>query len=289
MKHKRPQDLVFTLFGEYLLHSKQPVWVGSLISLLKPFRLTEGAVRTVLSRMTRKGWLRSRRYGRNSFYSLAPRGHRLLEEGRDRIFRPVRTEAWNGAWYLVTYSIPEDVRYLRDQLRVRLAWLGFGSMGNGVWISPHNVEDRVQEMARELEIEDRLLMFRARQLGRCDSGELVQRSWSLPDLERKYRAFLASWRPVLDEYSRRADRTCDEVGCFVDRFNLIHEYRRFPLEDPFLPEQLLPEAWPGTDAATLFNQLHDLLEPPAERYVSRVLEAAPSPHPPRARPSRRES
>jgi len=54
---QRPQDLVFTLFGDDLLHQQGPVWVGSLIALLEPLSLSEAAVRTVLSRMSGKGWL----------------------------------------------------------------------------------------------------------------------------------------------------------------------------------------------------------------------------------------
>lgn len=278
MKSKRPQDLVFTLFGEYLLHRQHPVWVGSLISLLRPFGLTEGAARTVLSRMARKGWLQTRRRGRNSFYALAPRGHRLLEEGRDRIFDPTWEDAWDGQWYLVTYSIPENMRHLRDQLRVRLAWLGFGSLGNGVWISPHGVEGRIFSMAREMKIEDHLLFFRAEQLGYADHTELVRRSWDLDALACRYRAFLEQWLPVGDRYrSNGAALADDGRACFVDRFNLIHEYRSFPLEDPFLPQALLPQPWPGQEAVTLFRDLHDLLESPAERHVAEALNKAPTP------------
>ena len=278
MKSKRPQDLVFTLFGEYLLHRQHPVWVGSLISLLRPFHLTEGAVRTVLSRMTRKGWLKTRRKGRNSFYTLAPRGHRLLEEGRDRIFHPTWEEDWDGQWYLVTYSIPENMRHLRDQLRVRLAWLGFGSLGNGVWISPHGVESRVFSMAQEMKIEDHLLFFRAEQLGYADHQELVRRSWDLDALACRYRGFLERWRPIFEQYKAHGDAldASDGADRFVDRFNLIHEYRSFPLEDPFLPQRLLPSAWPGLEAIALFNDLHDLLESHAERYVEGVLADAPT-------------
>ncbi|HKJ03815.1 MAG TPA: PaaX family transcriptional regulator C-terminal domain-containing protein [Longimicrobiales bacterium] len=284
MKSKRPQDLVFTLFGEYLLHRRKPVWVGSLISLLRPFGLTEGAVRTVLSRMTRKSWLGTRRRGRNSFYSLTARGHRLLEEGRDRIFHPTWEDAWSGHWYLVTYSIPEDTRHLRDRLRVRLAWLGFGSMGNGVWITPHDVEDRILAMASEMNVQDKLFFFRAEQLGHSEADDLVRRSWDLDALSDRYGKFLERWRPVFDRYRGAADPAeIREVDCFVDRFKLIHEFRRFPLEDPFLPQVLLPPSWPGQEAATLFNDLHDLLEPPAERYVAGVLDDAPASTPARAR------
>lgn len=37
MSPKRPQDLTFTLFGEYLEHLGRPVWVGNLIARLRPF------------------------------------------------------------------------------------------------------------------------------------------------------------------------------------------------------------------------------------------------------------
>ncbi|MGD8320888.1 MAG: PaaX family transcriptional regulator C-terminal domain-containing protein [Gemmatimonadota bacterium] len=277
MTSKRPQDLVFTLFGEYLLTRDRPVWVGSLITLLRPFNLSEGAVRTVLSRMTKKKWLKSRRRGRNSYYDLTVRGQKLLAEGKHRIFHPSWGDAWDEQWYLLSYSIPEDRRHLRDRLRVRLAWLGFGSMGNGIWISPHDVGRRVEEMAEEMGIREHLICFRAQSLGASDHADLVDRCWDLPALAARYCAFLELWRPGLD-YIRQglAGGTLSDEGCFVHRFNLLHEFRAFPLEDPYLPAALLPDAWPGREAAQLFNELHNLLEEPAERYLEAVLSDEPA-------------
>jgi len=151
----RPRDLVFTLFGEYFLKRSDSVWVGSLIALLEPFGLTEGTVRTALSRMVKKGWLEARRDGRHAYYSLTPRGRRLLEEGTERIFHPTWPEEWDGYWFLLAYSIAQGNRSLRDRLRDRLAWLGFGSIGNGVWISPHDVGPQVEEVAGGLGLSDR--------------------------------------------------------------------------------------------------------------------------------------
>ena len=53
--------------------------------------------------------------------------------------------------------------------------------------------------------------------------------------------------------------------------DLIHEYRAFPLIDPYLPRSLLPEKWHGEDAAELFNMLHDILKGPADSYVDQIL------------------
>lgn len=63
MSPRRPQDLIFTLFGEYLEHLNRPIWVGSLSALPRPFQVSENAVRTVLSRLMAKRWLVARRVG----------------------------------------------------------------------------------------------------------------------------------------------------------------------------------------------------------------------------------
>lgn len=276
MASGRPQILVFTLFGEYLARLARPVWVGSLISLLRPFRLTEGAVRTVLSRMARKHWLTVRKSGRNAYYSLSPRGQRVVFESQDRIFHPPHDVDWNGHWCLVTYSIPEDVRHLRDRLRTRLAWMGFGSLGNGIWLSPYDVQDKVAGLATEMGLEGKLICFDANQVGDVDHDALVRRCWDLPGLAMRYEGFLARWR---DELNRCAgalqEGTLSDETAFVRRFHLIDEFKDFPLQDPFLPCPLLPSAWPGEEAGNLVGRLHDLLETPANRYVESVLAASP--------------
>ena len=275
MPSRGPRDLIFTLFGEYLLHRPGPVWVGSLIDLLEPLGLSEGAVRSALSRMGGRGWLVSERRGRNAFYDLTDRGRELLEEGERRIYRPSREEPWDGRWQLVSYSIPEEERTLRDRLRTRLTWLGFGSLGNGLRVTPHDAAGRVEEIADELGIADRVELFEGRHLGFSDAGRLVERCWDLPDIHERYLDFIDRHLP---EYERfRADRRDDELSreeAYVHRFDLVHEYREFALVDPYLPGELLPDDWAGECAAGLFRSLHDLLEAPAEAHVDAVLDRA---------------
>jgi len=276
MNRQRPQDLVFTLFGEYLLPRAEPVWVGSLISLLHPFDLSEGAVRTILSRMSRKGWFTTLREGRRSFYQLSERGRKLLEEGRERIYHPSWDETWDGRWLLIAYSIPEDRRELRDRLRDRLAWLGFGSVGNGLWISPHDVENEVHELAETLEIEEHLECFRADGVGFTDPERLVARCWDLDAINRDYETFIARHVPPFKRLRADADAgNIDPRDCYVRRFHLSHEFRAFPLVDPYLPHALLPKDWAGECAAVLFQTYHGLLDAPADSYVESVLESGP--------------
>lgn len=276
MANSRPQDLVFTLFGDYLLHRPAPVWVGSLIALLRPLGLSDGAVRTVLSRMAKRGWLTSTREGRHSFYDLTGRGRRLLEKGEARIYHPSWDQPWDGRWFLLAYSIPEESRHLRHRLRDRLSWLGFGSLGNGLWMSPYDLEDEVAEVARSLGIDEYVECFRTEDGRAPEPARLVAKCWDLPAINERYEDFIGRYAP---EFERcRAGVAEDEIdveACFVLRFELIHEYREFPFVDPYLPRSLLPRTWAGECAAHLFKVFHELLAEPADHYVDTVLSDTP--------------
>ncbi len=273
----RPQSMLFTLYGDYIIHRGGEVWVGTLIRIATQFGLSEQAVRSALSRMSRSGWLRVRRVGNRSYYSLTPKSKRLLEEGSRRIFVR-RTGAWDGRWRILTYSIPEQRREVRDDLRKQLTWMGFGQLGNGTWISPHALEAEVEALVERLRIRDLVEIFCATHLGFADDRALVRRCWNLEEVNRRYAAFLARYGPRYEAHREQLARG-EEVPasqCFVERFMLIHEYRRFFFLDPELPAELLPEGWLGAAAAQLFQSYHQLLAERANAYLDSVFEAPPA-------------
>lgn len=272
----RSQDVVFTLYGDYLLHETGPVWVGSLLRLLEPLGLAQGRARTVLSRMVQRGWLEQKKVSGRSCYGLSGRGRRLLEEGEARIYHPPRQRKWDGSWHLVAYSIPEHNRATRDRLRVRLSWLGCGAMGNGLWLSPYSIGERVAEIATELSIMNHVQVFRAEYLGFSDRERLVAAAWDLKAINSRYAKFIRRHEPAYAACRRDRERCeLDPRDCFVRRFRLIHEYRAFPLMDPYLPRELLPDGWNGDTAARLFEEYHALLTEAARRFVSAALEPPP--------------
>ncbi len=271
------QDLVFTLYGDYIRHRGGEAWTGSLIELLGLFGMTGQAVRSTLSRMSRKGWLKSRRSGRHSFYSLTPKCIELLEEGAQRIFQP-RSDPWDGRWYLLTYSIPESKRSLRRGLRKRLQWLGFGALHQATWISPRDLRHQVEQVVDSLKIHPNVEFFTAEHHGFSSDEEIVTRCWNLEQLNEYYADFVARYDPVLQDHKAQLKAgtgpRLDE--CFVHRFLLVHEFRSSPYVDPNLPGELLPEDWLGGRATGLFQQLHDLLSGGAEAFVKSVLAKAPT-------------
>ena len=266
----RPQAMLFTLWGDYVVHRGGEIWVGSLIRIAAEFGLSELALRSVLSRMTRAGWLESTRHSNRSYYRLARRGRAVIEEGTSRIFGP-RRQAWDRQWHIVTYSIPETQRELRDQFRKRLSYMGFGPLSAGAWITPHELRSEVRELARELGADGNVDQFRGWYLSADDGPALAARVWPLGRIAQSYRAFIRRWREVVAEVSG----SLADPRAFVLRFWLIHEYQRFFLEDPDLPPELVPPDWPGDRGAELFQVLHDHLAPGANRFLDAVFEPRP--------------
>ncbi len=270
------QGMVFTLYGDYIRYRGGEIWTGSLIKLLKHLGMSEQAVRSVLSRMWKKGWLKRRRVGRRSYYSLTKKSQELLAVGAQRIFEPEDGD-WSGDWYLVTYNIPEEKRHQRNKLRRQLTYMGCGAFNTAIWISPYDVTRSVQDVSRRLEIEDYVQVFRAQHLGFPDATELVARCWDLDKINSQYASFIEKYEPMLARDQERLDNwnEVDAALCFTKRFMLLHEYREFPFVDPRLPPQLLPSDWLSGRAIELFKEYYALLTAKANQFVDSVFETAP--------------
>lgn len=273
---KRSHQLVFTLYGDYLRHRVDDVWTGSLISLLAPFGLSGQAVRSTLSRMSRHGWLSGRRVGRHSYYRLTAKGSRILDEGEQQLFKP-RQEPWDGRWHLLTYAIPEHRRQLRDRLRQRLTWLGFGHLGASAWISPYAPPPELLGWLESAGARKYVDLFAADYAGFGDVSALVARAWDLQQLNAAYASFLRDFEPEFerDRAGLARNNGADPATAFARRFGLTLSFLSFPYVDPHLPNELLPADWPGQRAATLFQSYHEALAPRANAFVESALTAAP--------------
>ncbi len=272
----RPQALLFTLYGDYIRHRGGEAWTGSLVELMALFDVSEQSVRSALSRMSRKGWFKSRRVGNRSYYSLTPKSTKLLNEGAQRIFQP-RADEWDGKWYLLTYSIPEKKRHLRGKLRDRLTWLGYAPLNNATWVCPRDLGPEVENVIRSLQIEKYVDLFCADHLGFSTDREIVARCWNLDELNKVYADFIRRYEADFKKHQAQlAQGDCLEPSaCFVRRFMLVHEFRTFPYVDPNLPPDLLPDDWLGDKAVQLFRDYHSLLADQANAFVDAVLAKAP--------------
>ncbi len=267
----KARSLVFDLFGDYLRYRGGEVRLRHLVALLAAFDIPEATVRVTVTRLRKEGWLASRREGRETVYALTDAAWTLLDEGRERIFQRAQGP-WDGQWHMVIYSVPEADRGLREQLRKKLAWFGFGALSSSVWVSPHDRTSQVKKAFAD-EPAVRLDVFRSRSEGTSADRAIGARAWDLDELDRDYAALLEQYRPRVAAY--RAGEVTGRTA-LAERMQLVHDYRRFPFRDPDLPPELLPESWSGRRAHDLFLEAHGLLREPAVGYVDDVLASTPA-------------
>lgn len=253
------RSLLLTVLGEYVLPRSGAVWTSTLLGALALLGVEDKAGRQALARAAKAGWLVGERRGRAARWHLTDRGRALLAEGTERIyaFDPGR-RGWDGKWLLLVISVPEDRRAERHVLRTGLAWSGFGSLGQGVWLSPDTArQTEIEPLFAGLRRPTRAVTFVA-ELGTIgDAAALVHQAWDLSELEARYLAFVA-------EFAKQGHES--DAVAFVIKTRLVHEWRKFPFIDPGLPTDLLPPGWPGREAHFLFHHLHRELSRTAEAW-----------------------
>lgn len=262
----KPRALVLDLFGDYLRYAGSEARLADLTELLSVFDIEPATVRVTLSRLRNEGWFTTRRVGRETVYSLTPHMLEILDEGRERIFR-YRDDSWEGRWTMVIYQVPESERAVREELRKRLAWHGFGQLSPSTWLSPHELMPEARELAAEYPSARIDVLW-------CGTGDLEQdrdlaaRCWDLEQLGADYQEFISTYSALNDE---TANAVKDGRTALIERMHVIGDFRRFPFRDPHLPPALQPQNWPSSEAYGLFGAIHRQLGPAATEFVSGVI------------------
>lgn len=241
-----------TLLGEFVLPHGGTAWTQTLVALMDGLGVRDKAARQALARMHEGGWLGRERVGRRTRWTLTDHSRALLEAGAARIYDfGQHVRPWDGTWVVLLASVPERDRRVRYRMGIGLSWAGFGSLGQGVWLSPWAQQE--QDAVTLLDgLAVQATSFRAR-LGELGSGSaLAGQAWDLPRLRARYDTFVADTDVLLASLP-------EGEAAAVELATLVHRWRRFPFLDPDLPAALLPSDWPGPFAARRFADLRAAL------------------------------
>lgn len=271
MRLLRSKSLIFDIYGAFIRDFGGWVAIADLLVLLGDLDVDEQAVRSSVSRFTRRDLLVRESRAGQAGYALSESALMILEEGDDRIYQRLAPAAIEEGWSLVTFSVPENLRADRHQLRSRLTWLGYGNFGSGIWIAPRRILERTTEVVSDLGLTGYVDIFEGHYQAFGDLEELVQRCWDLDGLRKAYRSYLVDFEPVARAWAETVDPVTDRRAAFRDYVSALHRWRKLPFLDPGLPPQLLPADWEGKSAADLFNDLRSRLEPLARSYVASVI------------------
>jgi len=266
------RSMIFTLYGDYIRHYGNEIWIGSLIRLLQEFGHNEQSVRAAISRMNKQGWIQAQKVGNKSYYSLTEIGKERIEEAAERIYK-IKPHTWDGKWRILMYNIPEEIRNVRDELRQELIWSGFGSLTNSCWLSPNQLEKQVYGLIDKYEVKEYVNFFVSQYDGPNEDATLIRKCWNLEEINERYEKFMQDYSQKYVIAKNKIDKgEMTDAQCFVERTILVHEYRKFLFVDPGLPAELLPEKWLGDSAAALFTDYYVALAQKANHFFEGVFK-----------------
>lgn len=240
------------------------VWQEALVAALGDLGYTPQAARRAIARSVDARWLVGTRVGRRSWLELSADARAMLVDGAERIYGFGHPRKWDGRWLFAMLRVPEERRDVRHRLRTGLAWAGFGSLGAGVWISPHvEREADIAELAEE-EPDADLFTFRAEIGVVGEPARLLEQAWDLDQVAAEYREFIERFGSL---------DPGEPAAIFCAQTELVHGWRRFPFLDPELPDRFLPDDWPKARAVELFEQRHRSWAESAQGYFSELVES----------------
>ncbi|MGE2832521.1 PaaX family transcriptional regulator C-terminal domain-containing protein [Mycobacterium sp. SMC-4] len=227
-----------------VLLGAHPAWAtaAELVALTADFGLRDSTVRVALTRMVAAGDLVRSDDG----YRLSDR--LLARQRRQDDALDPRRRAWDGTWAaLVVTSVGADAR-TRAGLRNTLQDSRFGELREGFWLRPDNLEielgDDVAAHVRVMSVRD------------DDPVGLAAQLWNL-----------SGWA----DHGTRLLVEIAEAQDIPGRFLVAAAIVRHLLTDPVLPDELLPQAWPGERLRTAYQDF--AAELVARRDALRLVEA----------------
>jgi len=267
VRDTRLGPLILTIFALYARNEGNWLSVAALVQLMSDLGLGGGAVRSSISRLKRRGVLRSERRDNAAGYTLESATLEILAEGDSRIFESGRAHIEDG-WLLIVFSVPESERERRHELRASLTRLGFGTAAPGVWIAPANLAVETRRTLERRGLATYADMFAGHHFAFGDLRSKVSTWWDLDELAVSHTDFLRQYSPVLERISAGETTPLDAYQTYVP---MLTQWRRLPYREPGLPLQLLPPGWSGETARMLFDDLNRALGAPARDYANSVI------------------
>jgi phenylacetic acid degradation operon negative regulatory protein len=224
-------------------------------------------LRLCLARLVNEGLFDQTGRGRNGVFTLSALGRRQLKPQPEFVQLAFAQDAglapWDEQWHLVTFSIDEKRRVVRNEFREQLLGLG-AALSGAVYVCANDWDDLVLGLADELDITDRVTLATATKLrasGESDPKRIAKQLWPLGEVADGWAAFVRDHRRTVDRLTRLAGSSSpDQVpSLLATAIGFVASFQSCMESDPLLPPELLPSRWPGVPGRRLLVEASEAI------------------------------
>jgi phenylacetic acid degradation operon negative regulatory protein len=205
--------------------------VSRLLRATDLFGLSQGTVRTALTRMAQRGELTTDGDGS---YELA--GPLLARQDRQRQSRVGERLEWPGHWRVAVVTADRRSAPDRVALRAGMRVLRLAEQREGVWLRPDNLA-RADQNDAGTSIDSQCFWYRAHP--QTDDAALAAALWDLDSWSER----ATELRRSMHALGRRLE--AEDTSALTEGFVVSAEVLRLFQADPLLPDELVGRRWPG--------------------------------------------
>ncbi len=226
--------------------------VADTVHFMELLGVDSRRTRTAIVRVKNKGHLvPEKREGRNG-YRLSQQATEALRWDDQWLRNSPRMEE-GELWCLISFSIPESDRSVRQLLRRHLRSERCGLVAPGLWIVPSVFTEQVVRTLDALGVGDRVTRFDTADPVTPDGLSAAVRTWwDLDDIAARHRWFIATFGTDGDTRTPP-----NPEHSFSMCLRAVDAWRNISRLDPGLPTSLLPPDWPGVASRELFARILD--------------------------------
>lgn len=248
-----PHNILTVLLGDFWSDRSVPVPSALIVRLLAEFGFSEGSARQTVRRLTERGHLERVKSGRQTSYLPAPSRTADAERHASIMAFARGRQEWDRKWTIVSFTVPEQVRDSRRQLRLGLRKLGFRALNDALWMTPRDAVEPAQRLLDNLSI-DAAYVIHGELMERAGTRDALSSTFDLEDLRLRYAEFIDRYEARMGDIEGARMSPADAL---VHRTRLMADWLAFRFVDPVLPDVLLPDDWPLARARTVFASSYD--------------------------------
>lgn len=209
--------------------------------------LTKRTLQTIsstLGRLEAKGWIKITKQENKKLYQITDAGQEEITNNLQEI-KTMPKDKWDGSWQIVSFNVPEKIRFARDAFRLKLESLGFGKIQNSLWIGVWDNKKKLDKSIDDLGISKYVIYFSTGKLDEINQKKIARSfEWKWDDLNKEYREYL----------NQSAFFFLSKKSTYQAK-KMVYWYAKILKNDPKFPNEIQPNSYLGIRAFEAYQRI----------------------------------